>query len=91
MAHSAGPWNISPFAPGAVVCADGTPVAYAAMADAPANLRLIAAAPDLLAVCKRALVYIAADVMDEESEGREGAALALRDLLVAAIAKDEGK
>ena len=52
-----------------------------------ANARLIAAAPDLLDACEKALWQLIPDAQAEEAEGRQDSAVKTSDILRAALAK----
>lgn len=104
--HTPGPWKILKVAdslgiipakrpPGVKRSSDVEDIASVDLAneqhDGQANARLIAAAPDLLAVCEAALRHLQPEVEDEVYEEREGRASTLHDQLLTAIAKAKGR
>jgi len=92
-AHTKGPWSLVewPYEREcrAVLGSDGISpaVVWGGIAESEANASLIAAAPDLLEACKRALSIEQSVTQGQERELRDG----FVDLLRTAIAKAEGR
>ena len=92
MKHTPGTWHVVPTSNpnnGTAwrdIVTDGTPFAPSYIGSAlEHDARLIAAAPDMLAALKFALVYLGDDHTDDSDDARDA-----RNVICAAIAKAEG-
>jgi hypothetical protein len=78
--HTPGPWRVE------IIGTFGYTVVGPAKEQSEANAHLIAAAPELLEACRRALIVLDMFVSSDRGE-QEGST---RDIIVSAIAKAEG-
>ena len=94
-AHTPGPWTwtggadkrLAPFVRSNARADAICKVMTSRLDEYQANARLIAAAPELLAACEKALWQLIPDAQAEEAEGRQDSAVKTSDILRAALAK----
>lgn len=89
--HTPGPWTLAPRAKATIRSKDGRLICDVHWVNREANVRLIAAAPDLLAVLKDAERILSYFADGETSFSGSGTPKTARDAARAAIANAEGR